>query len=207
MKDFENICPRIPWSRVIRLFWETDRHIWVPASREGIWMQVSRISDKCFRLMCQPPSEGQCGTTCSSHACGKRKALGAPRGQDSQAGRKQSISLVIPAKPQHALGFGSAKNLGSFDKEWKSLSGLYTSKLLLPSRAAAATPRASPATTQPGPSSPEPWPTMAMHAQGPDTAHLPWKYATPNDRLGLYLAGRDHSSLQVQSVVLGPPCF
>lgn len=51
------------------------------------------------------------------YARGERKAVGAPQGQDVQAVRKQSSLLVIPVKPKHVLGVGSAKALGSSDTE------------------------------------------------------------------------------------------
>lgn len=63
------------------------------------------------------PVKERMGRARCSPAHGERKALAAPWGQDPQAGRKQSISLVLPAKPQHVLGFRFAKNLGLPDSE------------------------------------------------------------------------------------------
>lgn len=80
-RGFENICLGIPRSGISRLSWETDRHIWAPASREGVWLQDSHISDKCFGLMCQSPSEGECENDsllpCTWGEEGSRSASGA----------------------------------------------------------------------------------------------------------------------------------
>jgi len=51
MRDLENICPRIFWSGVIRLSWETSIH-WSSSQQEGD-LDVSFSDHKCFRRMCE----------------------------------------------------------------------------------------------------------------------------------------------------------
>lgn len=78
MRDLKNICPRISWSGLIRLSWETSIH-W-SCRQQGGDLDISFSHHKCFRRMCKSWWLKNLNTACCSCTCWE--GFGRISGQD-----------------------------------------------------------------------------------------------------------------------------